>query len=75
MLERFVRGDDRSLKYVNRIEEYVASNFYGDERFEDLTETLATYRPEGGEHLIDEDHLVRKLEYVIKDLPGPTKVP
>ena len=75
MLERFVRGDDRTLKYVNAIEEYVSFNFNRDQRFEDLLEGLATYRPEGGEHLIDEEHLVRKLEYVIRDLPGQKEVP
>jgi hypothetical protein len=76
MLERFVRGDDRSLKYVNTIEEYVASNFSrDDDYFEDLIEALATYRPAGGKHLIDEEHLVRKLEYVIGNLPRQQEAP
>lgn len=66
MLERFLRGEDRSLRFVNAIEAHLDKNFRGTPIYEDLIEPLATYRPGGGEFLIDEDELARKFEYALR---------
>jgi hypothetical protein len=63
MIERFLRGEDCSVRFANRIEEYLDGHFRGTPIHEELIEPLATYRPGGGEFLVDEDELARKLRY------------
>ena len=43
MLERFVRGEDRSLAYVNRIEHVLSEAFRGTPLYEELIQDVATY--------------------------------
>jgi hypothetical protein len=66
MVESFIRGDDRSIRFANRIEEYASTHFRGSEAAEELIEALATYRPGGGTFLLDEDGLRRQLEYALR---------
>ncbi|MBV9131239.1 MAG: hypothetical protein JO020_16760 [Chloroflexi bacterium] len=68
MLERFVRGDDRSIRFANEIEQYLDDNFRGTRLHEELIEPLATYRPGGGEFLVNENELVQQFEYAITQL-------
>ena len=68
MLERFVRGEDQSLRFANEIEGLVLSQFREAEFFEELSYDLATYRPGGGDYLTDEKELARKFRYF---LAGP----
>ena len=67
-LEIFVSGEDRSYEHANRIAGIIVENFYEDERFDDLMELLATYRPEGGEYLFNEQQALKKCESVLRKL-------
>ena len=76
MLERFVRGDDQSLRFTNEIEILVRTQFREAEFYEELSYDLATYSPGGGDHLIDEKALAREFSFLLAgplaDLPeGP----
>ena len=66
MVERFLRGDDHSITFANRIEEYASRHFRDVEAAEELVEALATYRPAGGEFLLDEAALRKHLEYALR---------
>jgi hypothetical protein len=68
MLERFVRGDDQSLRFTNEIETLVITHFRDAEFFDDLSYDLATYSPGGGDYLIDEKALTRTFTSL---LAGP----
>ena len=65
MLERFVRGDDQSLRFTNEIEILVRTQFRDAEFYEELSYHLATYSPGGGDHLIDEEELAREFSFLI----------
>ncbi|MBI3560327.1 MAG: hypothetical protein HY080_01225 [Gammaproteobacteria bacterium] len=72
-LEIFVSGQDRSYEHANRIVGIIVENFYEDERFGDLMELLATYRPEGGEYLFNEEQALKKCESVLLKLKTKKK--
>jgi hypothetical protein len=65
MMETFIRGDDRSVSLVNKIEESLRQHFRGEPIYEELVEDLATYSPGGGEFLTDERALADKFGYAI----------
>lgn len=65
MLERFLRGDDRSLRFANEIEDLLDREFRGTAIHEELIEDLARYRPGGGPYLLNEEALAKKIDYVI----------
>ena len=65
MMETFIRGEDRSLSLVNKIEESLRQSFRGQPIYEELAEDLATYSPGGGEFLTDEKTLTREFHYAI----------
>jgi|HubBroStandDraft_6_1064221.scaffolds.fasta_scaffold179995_2 hypothetical protein len=70
-MERFLRGEDRSVRFTNQIETFMSENFGGTDIYEELIEDLATYSPGGGEFLMDEDRLANKFEYVIRRWLSP----
>ncbi|PYO81383.1 MAG: hypothetical protein DMD68_13425 [Gemmatimonadetes bacterium] len=72
MLERFVRGDDQSLRFTNEIEILVRTQFKDAEFYEELSYDLATYSLGGGDHLIDEKKLAREFSFI---LAGPLADP
>jgi hypothetical protein len=59
LLESFVAGEDRSVRFANGIEGLLLEAFPDDDALEDLLVALASYRPGGGEYLYDEAALVR----------------
>jgi hypothetical protein len=66
MMERFVRGHDRSVPFANQIEQYLDEHFRATPIHEELIEPLATYRPGGGEFLVNESELVQEFEYAMR---------
>ena len=65
MMEAFIRGDDRSLNFVNRLENVLTDSFRNEPMYEELAGALATYTPGGGEFLINEEELARELRYAL----------
>jgi len=65
MMESFIRGDDRSLNFVNKLEDLLRTSFRSEPIYEELAGYLATYTPGGGRSLIDEEDLARQLRYVL----------
>ena len=65
MMRAFIRGDDRSLNFVNRLEELLRNSFRAEPIYEELVVDLATYSPGGGEFPIDEDELARELQFAL----------
>jgi len=61
-IELFVNGHNRSQDHAEYIVGIIVENFYEDERFEELMELLATYRPEGGDYLYNEEQALKKCE-------------
>jgi hypothetical protein len=64
MMESFVRGDDRSLNFVNQIERRLNESFRNDPIYEELADAVARYSPGGGRSLVDEAGLARQFRYV-----------
>ncbi|MHA6722889.1 hypothetical protein [Sphingomonas sp. RS2018] len=54
LLDRFVSGEDASLKAANRLEVLLEEAFPDDDVVQDRVGDLAQYRPGGGEFLFDE---------------------
>lgn len=65
LMDRFVRGDDRSLDIAGRIEVGLDEHFGELEPFGDLSLALASYRPGGGPHLYDEEAIVPMMRAVV----------
>jgi hypothetical protein len=65
MMEAFIRGDDQSLNFVNRLERLLQDSFRHEPIYDELAEALATYTPGGGQFLINEEQLARQLRYVM----------
>ena len=65
MMESFIRGDDRSLNFVSRIEILLRDSFRNEPIYEELAESLALYSPGGGPHLLNEAQLARELRYTL----------
>jgi len=64
-MKAFIRGDDRSLNFVNRLERVLRDSFRGEPIYDELSYYLATYSPGGGQFLIDEDELARELQHAL----------
>jgi hypothetical protein len=58
LLEVFVSGTDRSVKFANEIEGQIALEFPEDHPVQELAEELAQYRPGGGDFLISESEML-----------------
>ena len=67
MLEVFVAGGNRSREYVGDIENLLTEELRDSAVFEDLTVPVASYRPEGGDFLYDQDALSRVFRNVLKE--------
>ncbi len=53
-IKRFTEGVDRSVNWGKAAESMLDELDYIDKYLEDFHDQLAFYRPEGGDHLIDE---------------------
>lgn len=62
LLQRFITGEDQSLALAGDLEGALTETFAKDERFEDLLDALASYRPGGGPYLYNESQLVLKCQ-------------
>jgi uncharacterized protein with von Willebrand factor type A (vWA) domain len=57
MLEAFLRGEDRSVNFGERIAEYLIEHFPEDPDLKELLIALSAYSPHGGDYLYDESAL------------------
>ena len=71
-IESFLRGPDRSVGRANEIETMMAQIQGADESFADAIVALASYRPEGGTFLYNEDTIVPILEASLRQLAETT---
>jgi hypothetical protein len=62
LMEEFVSGSDRSMAHVDRIEGILIEHFQDSDLFEALSPVVASYRPGGGDHLLDEEALASKFK-------------
>lgn len=53
MLEAFLRGEDRSVDFGDRIAQFLIEHFPEDPELDDLLLALAAYSPQGGDYLYD----------------------
>jgi hypothetical protein len=68
LMDDFISGRDRSMRHVDRIESVLIEHFLESELYEDLSPAVASYRPGGGEHLLDEEALATEFRYVLRRL-------
>lgn len=68
LIDRFLRGDDTSLRAAHEMEAILLENFTEEDWFDDASLALAQYSPGGGEHLLDESALAEVLKEVKADL-------
>ena len=68
LMEAFVSGRDRSMAHVDRIEGLLIEHFQDSELFEELSPAVASYRPGGGDHLLDEEDLASEFRYALRRL-------
>ena len=61
LIERFIRGEDVSIRAANAIEVELADALPADDRAQELVDMLASYRPGGGDLLYDETQVRSKL--------------
>ncbi len=67
-VERIVRERDFSLNAADALVAAILEEFPEDERFEDILDVLAQYRPGGGQFLFDEKRLEGECRSVMKFL-------
>lgn len=69
-LERFIAGNDTSIRVANKIESALDEQFPRDDYIQQTVEMLAMYRPEGGEYLFNTTQirirLVETMEYLTR---------
>ena len=68
LLDKFVRGDDRSLSLAGEIEVALDRAFPEDEAIQDVVLALASYRPGGGAFLYDEAAMIPKCKWVREEI-------
>ena len=61
LIDRYLSGADRSPSLVRRIEAEATAEVGDDERFDELMEALALFRPGGGPPYLDEEGLAGAL--------------
>ena len=66
LLRLFIDRKDTSLKLANRIEGILILRYADTDLFEKLSVPLASYRPGGGEHLYDEDALIKEFNEALE---------
>lgn len=57
-LEKFIEGNDRSLAAAGRLEVALDQAFPDDDEIQAYVTMFASYRPEGGDFLYNEDQMV-----------------
>jgi hypothetical protein len=68
LMERFIRGDERGLQIAGEIEVGLDDHFGEEEPYADLSLTLASYLPGGGEHLFDEAEIVPMMRHALESM-------
>jgi hypothetical protein len=68
LLTRFLAGarEDISLEAANRIEGCIAGSLPEDDELQDLADSLAEYRPDGGEYLYSYKDMRPQAEYALQ---------
>lgn len=61
LIDRFIAGEDRSIKCANELEAAINDAFPEDEYLQDTVLMLASYRPGGDEYLYDEEAMKCRL--------------
>jgi hypothetical protein len=67
-LERFLRGDDRSMQWANDAETLLDELEARDDLLDELQDDLSLYRPGGGPYLIDEGAMESRVRHTLKTL-------
>ena len=68
MLETFVKGENQSLEFANKIEGFLIEHFPEDPDLDDLLLALACYSPSGGEYLYDPESMTKVVNGAIRVL-------
>ena len=68
LMERFVRGEDRSVSLAGAIEVGLADLWGDQEPFAALSLALASYQPGGGEFLYDEQQIAVLMKRAIEEI-------
>jgi hypothetical protein len=74
LLQKFIHGADRSLRFAGEIEASIDEIFPDDDYFQDIVEALSSYRPGGGEFLYDEEEIARMLKRALDKLKDHYRV-
>lgn len=74
-LEKFVRGEDRSVQWAKDAESLLDELEPWDDLLDKLQDDLALYRPGGGPHLIDEAAMTRLVQRALESLKGRSVAP
>lgn len=69
-LERFARGDDRSVQWAKDAEALLDELEPWDHLLDELQGDLSLYRPEGGPHLIDEAAMTALVHRTLQAMKG-----
>ena len=72
-LERIVKDRDFSISAAEALEGKIIESYPNDNRFEDLLDVIASYRPGGGKLLFDEKKLEQECLTVLRWLPTTKK--
>lgn len=67
-LERYLRGEDRSVKWAKAAETLLDEIEPWDELLDELRDDLSLYRPEGGPHLVNESAMEGLVRRALKTL-------
>lgn len=70
LLEKFISGEDTSLKLANQIEVLIDNEFPDDDFLQETVEMLACYRPEGDDSVLGIDLIRRRLVNTHEYLAG-----
>lgn len=62
LIDDFIEKKDTSLKAANQLELGIESLYPNNKYADDVVVCLASYRPEGGDFLYDENMMVQKLK-------------
>lgn len=68
LVNRFLSGEDQSIRLANEIEVLLVRDFPDSAAFEKLTEPLASYRPGGGPHYYEASELSAALSEALPDI-------
>jgi hypothetical protein len=66
MIDRFVLGLDQSTNFAKDLEQILGDAYPDEEVVQDLVDALAQYSPGGGDHLYNENDIVKLCQRVLK---------